>query len=258
MFARTHVREGMVVRSQDGHKLGKVYAVGDDQFQIEKGLFFPKDYVCRYSDIADVRGDEIILRHGEQVLRSTGDVAGTAAQQQAGFSGNVATTGPGAVGAGTTGATAAGLGTHRERVERQGERVAIPVQREELDVTKRERQAGEVRVEKHVVSEQREVDVPVRRERVKVERHTVEPGRPAMNAKFEDESIVVPLRAEEVDVQKRAVVNEEVVIRKEAVEENERVSGTVRREEVDVRTDGQVDKSTGYDAPSSDPTRRRR
>lgn len=252
MFARTHVREGMVVRSQDGQKLGKVYATSDDQFQIEKGLFFPKDYLCRYADIADIRGDEIILHHGQEALRSTSDVAGNAA-----YSGTTNTAQAGETGA-TSGTAAAGFGTQRDRVEHTGEHVAVPVQHEELDIVKRDRQAGEVRVEKHVVAEEKEVDVPVRRERVKVERRTVEPGRPSVNAKFEDESVVVPLRAEEVEVHKRPVVTEEVVIRKEAIEETERVSETVRREDVDVRTDGQVDSNTGYNAPSDDPDWRRR
>lgn len=252
MFGRTHVKEGMTVRSQDGHKLGKVYAIGEDRFQIEKGLFFPKDYVCTYSDISDIRGDEIVLHHGHEALRSTGVAESYATQgstsTQSTTAGIGATSGIGATGA---------LGTERETLRREGEHTAIPVQREELDVTKRERQSGEVRVEKRVVAEEKEVDVPLRKERVKVERRPVEPGRPAMNARFEDETVVVPLRAEEAEVRKRAVVNEEVVIRKEAIEENERVSGTVRREEVDVRTDGQVDVDRGYGAPSDDEDRRR-
>ena len=45
----------MVVRSIDGEKLGKVFAVGDGEFHIEKGLFFPKDYLVRYSEISDIR-----------------------------------------------------------------------------------------------------------------------------------------------------------------------------------------------------------
>jgi uncharacterized protein (TIGR02271 family) len=251
MFARTHLREGMVVRSQDGEKLGKVYAIGDDRFHIEKGLFFPKDYLCSYSDIADIRGDEVILRHGREALSSAGTRnsygEGYASGSNLGTSATTAAVG-----------TRAGIDTARERVTSEREHVAVPVQREELDVVKREKQAGAVRVEKHVVAEEKEIDVPVRKERVRVERRTVDPGRPAMNAKFDDETVVVPLRAEEVEVQKRAVVNEEVVIHKETIEDEKRVAETVRREEVDVRGDGQVDIHRGYGAPSNDdPTWRR-
>lgn len=95
MFQRIDIREGMTVRSIDGEKLGKVFAVQDGEFLIEKGLFFPKDYVCRYSEISDIRNGEIILMHGKEGLHrfsldeDRGVLAGT---------GGGAGVGPGAVG----------------------------------------------------------------------------------------------------------------------------------------------------------------
>jgi hypothetical protein len=68
MYQRNHIKEGMTVRSLDGHKLGKVYAVGETEFHIEKGLFFPKDYSCRFSEISDIRNGDIILAHGRDSL----------------------------------------------------------------------------------------------------------------------------------------------------------------------------------------------
>jgi len=68
MYQRSHIKEGMTVRSLDGHKLGKVYAIGDTEFHIEKGLFFPKDYSCRFSEISDIRDGDIILSHGRDSL----------------------------------------------------------------------------------------------------------------------------------------------------------------------------------------------
>ena len=47
----------------------------------------------------------------------------------------------------------------------------------------------------------------------------------------------MPLRSETVDIQKRARVAEEVVVSKEATQRTERVSDTVRREEVFVDED---------------------
>lgn len=275
MFGRSGIREGMVVRSSDGEKLGKVFAVGDDAFHIEKGLFFPKDYLCRYSDISDIRGDEIILASGRDALRDLGreDKYATTTGTTAGLGGG-AGVGPGALDArdtyatgGRTTTTGAGLsasGTAGYDTERRLEtdrEVAVPVAHEELDVVKREAAAGEVRIKKDVITEEKEVDVPVRRERVRVERRPVSGDRPAMSASFNEETVVVPVRAEEVDVRKRAVVDEEVVVRKDAVEEERRVAETLRREEVDVRTEGEVDRSSdtsraGYGAPSDDPTRR--
>lgn len=281
MFQRTDVREGMVVRSIDGEKLGKVFAVGDGEFHIEKGLFFPKDYLVRYSEISDIRAGEIVLNHGKEALStlSRDDNRYATTGSTAGLGGG-AGVGPGAVGTPATGSTATGYGTtglgtsadtlsgsglgtdsrmgigNERTVTGRSEDIAIPVHKEELDVVKRDTQAGEVRVRKDVVSEEKVVDVPVRRERVRVERRDVSPDRPAMNASFQEETVVVPLRAEEVEVRKRAVVDEEVVIHKDSIEEERRVAESVRREDVTVRTDGDVEGSRSLDAPTDDPSKR--
>ncbi|WP_395841048.1 hypothetical protein [Cystobacter fuscus] len=69
MYQREGIKEGMTVRSVDGHRLGRVYAVGESEFHIEKGLFFPKDYSVRYSEVGDILDGEIILVHGKDSLR---------------------------------------------------------------------------------------------------------------------------------------------------------------------------------------------
>jgi|GEM_PF-929519 len=69
MDQREEIKEGMIVRSVDGHKLGRVYAVGGTEFHIEKGLFFPKDYSVRYSEVSAIRDGEIFLAHGRDSLK---------------------------------------------------------------------------------------------------------------------------------------------------------------------------------------------
>jgi Uncharacterized protein conserved in bacteria (DUF2171) len=61
MYQRSDIQQGMVVRSLDGEKLGRVFAVGDSRFEVEKGLFFPKDYVVPLGDVKEIRDGEIIL-----------------------------------------------------------------------------------------------------------------------------------------------------------------------------------------------------
>ncbi|MCP3139521.1 YsnF/AvaK domain-containing protein [Pyxidicoccus xibeiensis] len=260
MFQRNDVREGMVVRSIDGEKLGKVFAIGEGEFHIEKGLFFPKDYLVRYSEISDIRGGEIILNHGKEALSSL-----SADENRYATTSSTSSTGIGATGIGTTGlgTSADTLGTNarmnlgsERTVTGRTEDISIPVHKEQLDVVKRDTQAGEVRVRKDIIEEEKVVDVPVRRERVRVERRDVTPDRPAMNASFQEETVVVPLRAEEVEVRKRAVVDEEVVIHKDSIEEERRVAESVRREDVTVRTDGDVEGSRTLDAPTDDPLKR--
>jgi len=82
--------------------------------------------------------------------------------------------------------------------------------------------------------------VPVTREEVVVERHPVEP-RPANRPISERETIEVPVREERVEVEKQPVVYEEVEIGKRQVQETEQVSGTVRREEARIEREGDVD-----------------
>jgi uncharacterized protein (TIGR02271 family) len=123
------------------------------------------------------------------------------------------------------------------------EEIRIPVMEEELTATVREREAGAVRIEKDVVAEEQTLEVPVTEERVRVERRVVDRPVTAADADaFEDTVIEVPLRSETVDVQKQARVAEEVVVSKEATQRTERVSDTVRREEVVVDEDA-VDAS---------------
>ena len=53
--------EGMVVRSRDGERLGKVVLCNETDFQIEKGFFFPKDFIVKYDDILAVREGEVLV-----------------------------------------------------------------------------------------------------------------------------------------------------------------------------------------------------
>jgi uncharacterized protein (TIGR02271 family) len=205
------IRKGMVVHSSDGEKLGKVVAVHTDSFIVEKGFFFPVDYTCRLADVTEVRaGDDVILRLSKGELEK-------------GFAGE------------EEGSSEAGGGMRREGMGASGTRdVSIPVSEEQLEVGKRKRKTGEVRVAKNVVTEEKQVTVPVTREEVKVER--VPAGRAASegDARFSRENISVPVTEEEVVVSKRPVVREEVRIRTEAHQEQRPVSASVRREEVEI------------------------
>src|SRR5690242_4751392 len=66
MIEKGKVREGEVVYSADGEKLGKVRTCEADVFIIEKGFFFPKDTIARYEDIADVSADGIHMLLGKE------------------------------------------------------------------------------------------------------------------------------------------------------------------------------------------------
>ncbi|MBA3318486.1 MAG: YsnF/AvaK domain-containing protein [Gemmatimonadales bacterium] len=116
----------------------------------------------------------------------------------------------------------------------------LELREEELNVDTRQVQAGEVRVRKEVVTEQRNIEVPVTREEVVIERRPVAGREAADQTLDEDKEIRIPLMEEEVDVQKRAVVREEISVGKRPVQETRTVSDTVRREEARIDSEGDV------------------
>jgi hypothetical protein len=65
---RKQIQEGMVVRSSDGKRLGRVLGCDERGFVVEKGFFFATEYVATYGDVADVAGDEIRLSLPEERL----------------------------------------------------------------------------------------------------------------------------------------------------------------------------------------------
>jgi len=69
------IREGMTVRAADGQAVGVVSAVGDAHFELEKGLVpIPRrDYLVEFSDVADVRGQDIFLAEGAAVVLEEDD-----------------------------------------------------------------------------------------------------------------------------------------------------------------------------------------
>jgi uncharacterized protein (TIGR02271 family) len=142
------------------------------------------------------------------------------------------------------GAAAATVDADRERT--------IDLREEELRTRKESVQTGEVEVNKEVVSEQKTIDVPVTREEVTVERHAVQP-RPSDRPVGEGETIEVPIREERVDVEKRPVVYEEVEVGKRQVQETEHVSDTVRREELHIEREGDVDVTEDTDVRPRKP-----
>jgi len=112
--------------------------------------------------------------------------------------------------------------------------VRMPLAEEQLLVEKQAKQAGEVKIHKEVVTEEKQVAVPVQREEVVVERTPVNEARPAAVDAFVEHDIAVPVMEEEVRVTKQPVVREEVRVRKEPVQEQRAASAEVRREEAHV------------------------
>ena len=110
---------------------------------------------------------------------------------------------------------------------------------EQLRARKTRQKVGEARVRKVVTTEQQSIEVPVTREEIVVTRRSAK-GRVTSGTIREGEEIRIPVSEEQVHVEKETVVTGEVTVGKRKVTETKKVTGSVRKEEVKVDTDGQV------------------
>jgi uncharacterized protein (TIGR02271 family) len=137
----------------------------------------------------------------------------------------------------TSGTSTSGMTGGRSNTD---DSTTVQLREEELRTQKERVQAGEVRLRKEVVTENRTVEVPVTREEVVVERRPAARGQEARGDIGEGEEIRIPVMEEEVHVEKTPVVKEEVSLKKRQVHDTERVSETVRREEARIDESGDV------------------
>jgi len=123
------------------------------------------------------------------------------------------------------------------RTASEGEQV-LQLHEEEIVPVKQAVQSGQVEVRKTVHEEQREIPVNVAREEVTIERRAVNEPVSGDIGEMRDEVIQVPVYEEQVQLQKQGRVAEEVVIGKNVQQDQQTVTGTVRREDVEVVDDG--------------------
>src|SRR3712207_652534 len=108
---------------------------------------------------------------------------------------------------------------------------------EELRVGTTQRESGRARLRKYVVEDEVTQTVPVRREEVRVEREPItdaNAGDAMDGPAISDEEHEVVLQEEQVVVDKQAVPKERVRLDKETYTEEQQVSDTVRKEEIEV------------------------
>ena len=223
------IEEGMVVRSQDGEKLGTVTRCGDADFVVEKGLFFHRDFLARYDEVAEIRDREVLLTRAasEEVLR-----------HRAG--GGSAARGPRE--------DVVPLGTFGKPQD-----IVVELAAEEAIPRTVVRETGALRIRKVVRTEMKEFRIPVRREELHVERVPADrlesgegtPGTGTLEGlgsgvPFTEGTVVIPLREERVEFTKSAYVWQEVHLHKQAQEELTQVRTQVRREVAEVSESGKV------------------
>jgi uncharacterized protein (TIGR02271 family) len=144
----------------------------------------------------------------------------------------------GSTGRGITGSSAMSAGRTAGGRSDLEDAASVELREEELRTDKERVQAGEVRLRKEVVSEERTIEVPVTREEVVIERRPAARGQDAGGTIDEGEEIRIPVMEEEVRVEKTPVVREEITLKKRQVQDTKKVSDTVRREEARIEKSG--------------------
>jgi len=149
----------------------------------------------------------------------------------------------------------------RSRAEYMQDAHSIQLREEVLQPRKHPVEIGEVFIRKVVVTEERTITVPVMREELVIERRSIatdsvdasdqlsnSPDLPDNQDQpigklveiGEGEAIRIPIRTEQVMIEKRPVVIEELVVGKRHVQETRRFSGTVQREVPHIEREGNV------------------
>lgn len=240
------IQDDSDVLDANGDKVGSLDELHPNYLTVSKGFIFTSERYIPLSAIDRVEGDKIYLnvtkddiddRNWDQIPAE--DVYERTDQP-------VATAGRTDVDTDYDVGTDTGTDTDTERMKLREER---------LRADKERVQAGQVDVGKDVVTEQRSMDVPISHEEVTVEHHPVDPTQPASGdiGEGEDREIHIPVHEEQVRADTEPVVYDEVDVHKRRVQDTQRVSGTVRREEARVDKEGDVEVDAADQDRESEP-----
>ena len=128
----------------------------------------------------------------------------------------------------------------------EGEKMIIPVIEEEITVGKQVVEAGRVRISKRISEHEELVDVPLFREEVRVERVPVNLFVEAVpQIRQEGDTMIIPVVEEQIIVQKKLLLIEELRVRKEIIEHHQPQTVNVRKEQVEIKRVAKNRKTDG-------------
>lgn len=113
----------------------------------------------------------------------------------------------------------------------------IQLKKEELDIIKNKIKIGDVEIGKEIVSEVKDIGVPITHEEVVIERRSLD-NEPTSDRIIEEEKYTIPVMDEVVDVDKHTVIIGEVSAHKHEIEDERHIKETLRKEEARIHTDG--------------------
>jgi uncharacterized protein (TIGR02271 family) len=217
------IGRGWTVYDTNDEKIGDVADVRTGYLLVQKGLIFIKDVYIPMSAVSRTDGTNGAVYVSAQ-KDSIDSMGWDAPPTDAGSSADTARSDTGIA-----------------ETMNSGDAQRLALHEEELQAQTRRQQAGEVQVNKRVVEDREELEVPVTHDEVQVRRVRVDRDATSGDAFMQDaDTVRVPVTAESVEVTKTPRVVEEIEISKRPVTERQTVSDTVRREEADVTKEGDV------------------
>lgn len=238
-----NISGGMDVVGADDQKVGSVADMQGDYVVVSKGFFFPTDYYIPTSAINTVDGNKLYLNvTKDEALNQGWDVAPETTTTTSEFE-EQPIIDPGLHLDNPVETVTDDVYTDTattNQVDTEDDTINVALTEEELTARTRGVERGAVQVDKVVTAEAQTLEVPVTEEHVHVTRRVVDREVGDSDDLFEEGTIEVPVYGEEVEVEKRARVREEIEISKHATTQTEHVSDTVRREDVRVTDDSGV------------------
>ena len=118
----------------------------------------------------------------------------------------------------------------------EGEKLVIPVIEEEILVGKKVIETGRVHISKRIIERDELVDIPLLREEVQVERVPINLFVETVpQVREEGDTMIIPVVEEQIVIQKKLLLVEELRVRKQIVEHHQPQTVTMRSEQVEIK-----------------------
>lgn len=132
-----------------------------------------------------------------------------------------------------------------DRERNTTEEEVLELKKEKLNIDKDRVETGEVNVRKVVKEETQNIEVPVEKEEIIIERRRgdgkeVRDGDLGDGVWDENDEIHIPISEERVEVNKKTVVDDEISIKKVKHQDTENITETVRHEDIEVDGDADI------------------
>ncbi|HDK7174532.1 TPA: YsnF/AvaK domain-containing protein [Clostridium botulinum] len=131
--------------------------------------------------------------------------------------------------------------TYEDNIETNSRRMSrdmkMQLREEQMKISKNKIQTGEVSIHKEVLTEEKNITVPVKREELVIENTVCDPQ---FHDKSEGhtETIRIPIKEERIDIKKKPVDLEDVSVSKDQYEEVKHITETLKKEVPHISTNG--------------------